>query len=136
MRIVEINAPEDLRLGDHDSSSVGFIQPVLFRIAGEALNDELDRARVASVRHAIPYLNVLTRLVGQRHESVQLPTDAARLSARRNQSAGDGARPDDSSACDFGIRVVLTAFVLISGRGTGIAIAAASGSSSSSGAAW
>ena len=32
--------------------------------------------------------------------------------------------------------MVLTAFVLIGGRGTGIAIAAASGSSSSSGAAW
>lgn len=79
MGSVKVNVPEHLRLCDHDASSVGFQQPVLLRIAGEALNDELDRARVASIGHAIPYLNVLARLVGQRHESVQFPTDTARL---------------------------------------------------------
>ena len=47
------------------------------------------------------------------------------------QCTGDGARADGSSARDFGSRTVLTAFVLIGGRGTGIAIAAASGPSSS-----
>jgi hypothetical protein len=58
MRIVEVNAPEHVRLCDHDASTVGFKQPVPLRIAGEAFNDEFDRARVASVRHAIPLLNV------------------------------------------------------------------------------
>jgi hypothetical protein len=49
MRIVEVNAPEHYWLCDHDSSSVGFKQPVLFWIASAALDDELDRARVTSV---------------------------------------------------------------------------------------
>lgn len=63
--------------------------------------------------------------------------DAAQPSgATHLQWTGDGARPDGSSSRIFGIRVVLTAFVLIGGRGSGIAIAAASGSLSSSGAAW
>jgi len=55
--------------------------------------------------------------------------------ATQGQCAGDGAKPDGSSADGFGTRVLLTAFVFIRGRGTGIAMAAASGSSSS-GAAW
>ena len=75
MRIAEVNAPEHFRLCDHDAGPVGFKQPVLLRISDEALNDELDRTRVASVGHAIPNLNVLARLVGERHESVQLPAD-------------------------------------------------------------
>jgi hypothetical protein len=60
---------------------------------------------------------------------------AGLFGATHVQCAGDGAKPDGSSGRRFGIRVVLTAFVLIGGRGTGIAIAASSGSSPS-GAAW
>jgi len=54
MRSGEVNAPEHLWLCDHDARTVGFKQPVNLRITGEAFNDEFTRARVASVRHAIP----------------------------------------------------------------------------------
>ena len=67
----------------------------------------------------------------------QVPANTATVTfgVTRGQCAGDGAKPDGSSAGGFGTRVVLTAFGFIRARGTGIAMAAASGSSSS-GAAW
>jgi hypothetical protein len=36
MRIVEINAPEHLRLCDHDAGTMSFKQPVVLAIAGQA----------------------------------------------------------------------------------------------------
>ena len=53
MRIVKVNAPEHLRLCDHDASSVGFKQPVLLRLARQRLDDEFDHASVAAVRDTI-----------------------------------------------------------------------------------
>jgi len=48
----------------------------------------------------------------------------------------EGGHQVDRSLDGFFRRVVLTALVLVIGRGTGIAMAASSGGSSSSGAAW
>ncbi len=60
VRDVQVDSAEHLRLYDHDASTMIFKQPIVLRIAGEALNDEFDRAHVPSVRHAIASLNVLT----------------------------------------------------------------------------
>lgn len=50
MRIVEVNAPEHLRLRDHDASSVGLKKPVLLGLPCQRLDDEVDHASVAAVR--------------------------------------------------------------------------------------
>lgn len=70
MRIVEVNAPEHLRLCDHDASSIGFKQPVLLGLPRQPFDNEFDHASVAAVRDTITSMNLFACLVPQRHWSL------------------------------------------------------------------
>ena len=59
VRIVQVNAPENIRLHNHGAGAMVFKQPVLLRIANQSFDDEFDHSGVVPVTHAITLMNLV-----------------------------------------------------------------------------